>query len=87
MAPMPRFHIHIYNSTGETRDEEGEELPDIAEAARKAIEGVRSILSDEVRSGSLDLRGHADIANPAGEVLQTLRFADSIRLHLIGDPR
>ena len=77
---MPRFHIHIHNSTGTTRDEEGEDLPDLEQAERKAVDGVRSILSEEVRRGMLDLRGRADIADSGGEVLSSVRFADTIRL-------
>lgn len=82
---MPRFHIHLYNSTGETNDEEGQELPGIEAAEQKAIEGIRSILSEEVRHGSLDLRGRAEIATTAGVVVQTVNFADTVQLHIAPD--
>lgn len=78
---MPRFHIHVHNKIGEVRDEEGEELADIAEAQRKAVEGVRSILSEEVLRGSLDLRGRVEIATPDGEVLLSMPFADMLQFH------
>lgn len=82
---MPRFHIHLHNSTGETNDEEGQELPGIDAAEDKAIEGIRSILSDEVRHGSLDLRGHAEIATTGGELIRIVRFADTVQLYIAPD--
>lgn len=82
---MPRFHIHVHNKIGVTRDEEGQELPGLEEAAQKAVEGVRSILSEELRQGSFDLRGHVEIATPEGKVLRTIRFRDTVQCHLEGE--
>lgn len=83
---MPRFHIHVHNCIGEVRDEEGEDLPGIEAAESKAIEGLRSILSEEVLQGRLDLRGYAEIVDSRGEIRRTLRFAEVIELHLDRDP-
>jgi len=79
---MPRFHIHVHNSIGTTRDEEGQELRGLEEAEQRAVEGVRSILSEELLRGSFDLRGHVDIATPEGEILRTIRFREMVRCHL-----
>jgi hypothetical protein len=83
---MGRFYFHLYNKIGLARDEEGSPLPDLATARAKARDGIRSILSDEVRHGSLDLRGRLEIADAAGEVLAVIPFRDAIELHLEGDP-
>lgn len=77
---MPRFHINIHNGTGETRDEEGQDFPGLAEAERSAVEGVRSILREEVSSGTIDLSGRVEITNPAGEILSTIPFSEAVRL-------
>jgi hypothetical protein len=78
---MLRYFIHLHNGTGETHDEDGVELADLAAAERVAVQGVRSILSEEVMSGTLDLRGRAEIANAEGEVLQTVQFAETILVY------
>jgi hypothetical protein len=82
---MGRFYFHVYNRIGLTRDEEGSELPDLAAAREKARDGIRSILSEEVRHGSLDLRGRLEIANAASEVLAVVPFREAIELHLEGE--
>jgi hypothetical protein len=79
---MPRYHLHVHNQSGSIPDTEGVELPGIEDASRHAIEGIRDILSDEVRSGKLDLRGRIEIAAADGAPLKTVRFADALRLHL-----
>ena len=82
---MPRFHIHVHNHIGRTQDEEGAEYPSLDHAARKAIEGVRGILSEEVCRGLLDLRGRIEIADPGGQVLRTISFKEVVHLRQNGD--
>ncbi|NIJ20228.1 hypothetical protein FHS95_001920 [Sphingomonas naasensis] len=77
---MSRYFIHLYNGTGETRDEQGSEVADLAAAEMLAVDGVRSILSEEVRRGTLDLRGRAEIADQDGRVVQTVRFSETVRI-------
>jgi len=75
---MPRFHLHIHNHLGETRDEEGSVFADLDIAHLKAIEGIRSFLSAELLEGKLDLRGHLDIADEAGAVLERIDFHEAV---------
>ena len=79
---MPLFYLHVYNRTGVSRDEEGEELDDVSQAHRRAIEGIRSILSDEASQGMLDLRGRVEIVSETGAPLATVPFAEAFELHL-----
>ncbi len=80
---MPRYHLHVHNSFGTVVDEEGQNLASLAEAERVAVAGVRAILADEVtRKGSLDLRGHVEIAAEDGNKLSTIKFCDAVDLHL-----
>jgi hypothetical protein len=54
---MAHYYLNIRNSMGFVRDEEGDDFPDLQAAREKAAEGVRSILSEEVKKGIVDLRG------------------------------
>lgn len=54
---MPRFYFDLHNGIGFTKDEEGLVASDDAAARDLAIDNIRSMLSDEVRAGSLDLIG------------------------------
>jgi hypothetical protein len=75
---MPRYYLHVHNSIGVTRDEEGQELADLAAAEKAAIDGVRSILGAEVLDGRLDLRGRIEIASDQDEVLRVIAFPDIV---------
>jgi len=75
---MGRFHLNIRNGSGMTEDEEGLELAGPEEARRKAIEGARSMLSAEVLSGNLDLRGRIEVTDEQGDPVLTVEFRDVV---------
>jgi hypothetical protein len=77
---MPRFYLHIRNGTGFTRDEEGLDVPSLAAAKQRAAEGARSLLSAEICSGQLDLRGRIEVADEAGDVLLVVPFEEVIQI-------
>jgi hypothetical protein len=77
---VARFHFHVTNGFGVTEDEEGRELASLDEARREAIKGVRSIVSEEVKEGRLDLGGRIDVADPAGRVLLTIAFTEAVQV-------
>lgn len=52
---MPRFYLHICNGSGFVEDEEGMNLPDLAAARKEALKGLRSLLAEELRSGTLNM--------------------------------
>lgn len=82
---MPRFHFDLYNGLGYLPDADGADADDLAHARRLAIEHIRSLLSDDVRNGRLDLRGRIDIADARRSVLLSVPFRDAIEL--AGDVR
>lgn len=71
---MARYFLHIHNGNGTTRDEEGVDMDGIAGARLRAIEGIRSIISEEVLAGRIDLCGSVVIADEFGEDLLTVPF-------------
>lgn len=52
-----RFYFDIIDDASECLDDEGMELADLDAARRYAIDGVRSLLSADVRAGSLSFDG------------------------------
>jgi hypothetical protein len=79
---MDRYYFHLRNSIGAVEDEEGSEHSGLEAARHKAIEDVRSILSEEIRQGIIDLRGRIDVSDTHGNVLLTLRFSEAVELRL-----
>jgi hypothetical protein len=77
---MTRFYLHINNGGGYSEDTEGQELDDLDAARAAAIEGVRSLLSEEARQGQLDLSGRIEIADGDGNILLIVPFSEAVEL-------
>jgi hypothetical protein len=75
---MPLYFLHIHNSSGSAQDDEGQELTDLAQARAKAVEGIRSLLAEEVLGGSMDFRGRIEIVGDAGQPLAVVPFRDAV---------
>ena len=71
------FFLNIRDSNGLAQDEEGLDLLSVDAARQKAIEGIRSLLWDDVRHGRLDLNGRIEVIDQQAEV--PLRFASRRR--------
>jgi hypothetical protein len=84
---MPRFHLHIHDRGGVSFDEEGLELADLRAARAYAVDGIRSLAGEEVRFGQLSLDIRVEIADEAGRILETVRFADAIEVRLPEEAR
>lgn len=82
---MPRFYFDLHNGIGFTKDEEGLVASDDAAARDLAIDNIRSMLSDEVRAGSLDLMGRVEIRRDTGEVMMQVPFEEAVVLRLPGN--
>jgi hypothetical protein len=77
---VPVYFFNLFNDTGPVRDEEGRELPDLDAAKAEAIRNARSIMSDEVRQGRLDLCAHIDVVDEGQAILFTLRFDEALSI-------
>lgn len=78
---MPRYHLHLYDRVGVSLDEEGLDLPDLDAARASAIDGIRSVASQDVLGGSLDLEGRIEIADAAGAILGIVPFSEAVEVH------
>ena len=81
---MPHFYLHIRDGGGYDEDPEGQELADLDAARVAAIDGVRSVLSEEMRQGQVDLNGAIEIADGDGNILLIVHFRDAVQLKLDG---
>jgi hypothetical protein len=77
---MPHFFFHLYDGTLTAPDEEGLELSGLDAARKEAIRGARSIISDDVLKGCVDLSGRIEIAGEDGRILLTLPFRDTFEI-------
>jgi hypothetical protein len=84
--PMPRFHLHLHNGLGFTPDDEGLEFADAAAARKEAIRSIRSIVSEEVKQGSIDLNGRVEIVDEHGQFVAGILFTDAVVVQP-GSPR
>lgn len=74
---MPRYYLHVRDGVDEMLDPDGSDLPDLDAARESALAGARELLAADMTQGILDLRYRIDIENTAGEIVDTLRFADA----------
>jgi hypothetical protein len=81
---MPRFYFHLFNQIT-ARDHEGRDVSDLRSAKILAVDDIRSIISDDARSGQLDLRGRIEIADEDGRTLTTVRFIEAFVVALPAD--
>lgn len=77
---MPRYYFSVHDADGEARDVEGVEFPNLDAAKIEAIKGGRSIMSDSVRRGELDLAAYIEILSQDQEVLCRVSFADLLSI-------
>ena len=78
VRPLPRYHFHLHDRDGLTKDSQGREFADLAVVRERAIREARAIICDDVRHGRLDLSGRIEVADGRGEVVLTLRFAEAV---------
>ena len=79
---MRRLHFDLHNGTGFTADEEGREMADDDDPRTFAIRSIRSILSEEVMMGLVDLTGWIDIRSETGIQFGRVTFSEAVCLRL-----
>lgn len=79
---MARFYLHLHNRTGLVPDEEGTDLPDLDAARQTAVDAIRDLISEEAKSGVIDLRGYIEIVEEAGEARARVPFSSAVDFRL-----
>jgi len=74
---MPRYFFHVRDNEGDiSRDEEGQELPDLESARREAVNANREMLGERLlHGGSLNHR-QIEIADDSGEILTVIAASE-----------
>jgi hypothetical protein len=76
---MPRYFMHLRDSTDEVLDPDGVVLPPGA-VAGAALAAARDCIAHDVRSGCLDLHYRIDVHGEDGEIVHTLSFVDAVEI-------
>jgi hypothetical protein len=76
---MPRYFFHIRNDE-HVDDEEGTELPDVAAARDKALDGVLDLICESVRKGRLNLDDFIVVTDEQGHEVLKLQFREAFEL-------
>jgi hypothetical protein len=77
---MPCYHFNIRNGVGLVPDEDGRQLQDLAAARSEALDGIRSVVSEEARRGFVDLSGQIEITDDDGNLLDVVGYDEAIML-------
>lgn len=77
-AGMARFYLDLQNTQASSRDETGSDYPDLESARQAAIAGIRSILSDEVLDGEIDLNGKVSIFDEQRRLVLTVPYSEAV---------
>lgn len=77
---MPRFYLHLCDSSGFTEDEEGLVLAGEAEAREAAIAAMRDVSAGDIRRGELNLGSFIEIANDRHEFVATIAFKEAVHV-------
>lgn len=75
---MPRFYMQLRDGSEELLDPDGLEYADIDGLKKKVLVAVRELISEDVKSGVVDLRFRIDAENREGVVVYTLGFAKAL---------
>lgn len=77
---MERYHFNLHERSGFVQDEEGRELPGMAEVRSEALKGVRSLVAEDAIQGRIDLSGRVEVVDSEGRAVFTLTFSDAVEI-------
>ena len=77
---MPRFFLHICNGSGFTEDENGRDYADVDEARAAAIEGIRDLMSAELRQGQINIASYVEIEDENRLLMGTVAFTEAVKI-------
>ena len=78
---MPRFFFHVRDGADLSRDEEGQELADIAAARREAISTNREMLGERILHGGALNHRQIEIVDETGHVVDVVSAQEVLFQH------
>lgn len=82
---MPHFYFDLYNGHGAVPDEEGSDLADQAAARAMALDSIRSMVSEDVGKGIIDLTGRIEVKDQNHALLLCVNYIEAFQVHMPGD--
>ena len=73
---MARFFFHVRDGSDLSRDEEGQDFPDIEAARREAVCSNREMLGERILHGGALNHRQIEIADETGQIVGVVRAAD-----------
>lgn len=83
---MTIYHLNIRVGAEHIADEEGADFADLLAARDAAIDGIRSLISEDVRNGIIDLTGQIEIADHGGNLVCLVSYSEAVELRLSRRP-
>lgn len=77
---MTRYFLNVTNAHGPLIDDEGISARDLAHAREQAVANLLGVLSHELLSGTLDLRGKLEITDAEQQILETITFSQAVQV-------
>jgi hypothetical protein len=71
---MSRYFFHVFDGRTWSRDDEGDEFPDVAAAIQEAALIARELLDDDPKLNEADFR--MEVADEQGNVVHVIRSHD-----------
>jgi hypothetical protein len=78
-AQVARYYFNLYDDLVSI-DDEGKEFPDLDAARGNALREAREMACAQVVAGHVNFRHRIEIADEAGEVLETVHFGDAVQV-------
>ena len=77
---MARYFFHLHESGSVTPDEEGSELPGMAEVRRFGLRAVRGLMAAQISEGHLYLDGRIEVVDAGGAEVMSLPFHEAVAI-------
>lgn len=77
---MARYYLQLRDQTGQLLDPDGLEHEDLDNLRKQVLLAVRDMLSEDVKSGVIDLRFRIDAEDRHGVIVYTLGFAEALTI-------
>jgi hypothetical protein len=77
---MPRYYMQVRHFGDQLLDPEGSEHADMDALRKNVLIAARSLLSEDVKDGVVDLRSRIDVEDPDGVIVYTLGFAEALKI-------
>lgn len=75
---MARFFFHLHNGDGLTEDRDGSDHDGLDAAIKVATVGLREVIAEEVKAGSIFTSSYIDVCNRDQQSLEQVHFHDVV---------